>query len=252
MIKQAGKLFYRLKGHYPVRIGNRKFRGDPFHIGFWRIVNRGGFESDFFPILDEYLDDTSVLCDLGAWIGPVSMYASAICKKVYAFEPDPVAYPYLIRNLKLNSINNVIPDQRAVAPIDGRKKMASFGGNLGDSMTSMIHVTDEKESVLVETVRWDTWLKSVKPGKISAVKMDIEGGETEVIPDMLPWLKSEKPILFLSVHGAYLKDKALLERMFEGLKFYKQCFDHQKNRVILNERLIGDAASSFRSYVFIP
>lgn len=252
MIKKAGKLIYRLLGHYPVRIGERKFRGDPHHIGFWRIVNRGGFEADFFPVLDEYLDEKSVFCDLGAWIGPVSMYASALCKKIYAFEPDPVAFPFLLRNLKLNAINNVIPDRRAIASTDGRRTMASFGGNLGDSMTSMIQTADEKKSIEVETVRWETWLKSVNPGRITALKMDIEGGEAEVIPDMLPWLKLEKPVLFLSVHGTYLKDKKLLEYMFEGLTLYKNWFDHKKNRIRFDKSMVEDAASSFRSYVFIP
>ncbi len=63
-----------------------------------------------------------IIVDLFAGIGyftlPLAKYGKA--KKVYACEKNPVAIWYLIENLKLNSIQNVIPvlgDNRKVAPM---------------------------------------------------------------------------------------------------------------------------------------
>jgi len=72
MIKSAGKLFYRLNGFYPVTIQKQRFRCDPHHIGFWRLVNKGKFEPYYYQILDKFkpekidsinnLTNTSRLC----------------------------------------------------------------------------------------------------------------------------------------------------------------------------------------------
>ena len=44
LIKEIGKYYFRKKGHFPIIINGKKFLGDPFHIGFWRIVNKDDFE----------------------------------------------------------------------------------------------------------------------------------------------------------------------------------------------------------------
>ena len=76
MIRRLGKLYYRLKGYFPVTINGQHFKCDPFHPGFWHIVNKGGFEHNYFKILDAYLPPNGVSCDIGSWIGPIAIYAS--------------------------------------------------------------------------------------------------------------------------------------------------------------------------------
>ena len=120
MIRRLGKLYYRLKGHYPVTINDQRFKCDPYHPGFWRIVNKGGFEPNYFTVLDKYLSPDSVYCDIGSWIGPTIMYASRICKQVYCFEPDNIAYKFLEQNIRLNDLQNVNPYNLAIGKKNGK------------------------------------------------------------------------------------------------------------------------------------
>jgi len=253
LLKQLGKYYYRRRGHYPVSINGRKFKGDPYHIGFWRIMNNGGFEPKYFKMLEQYLCSDSVYCDIGSWIGPTVMYAARFCKHVYAFEPDPVAYPFLLQNVQLNELTNVSSHNIAIAAETGTVKIASHGGNLGDSMTSMVNIPNGAESFTVPSFTWQSWLDKEMPGNIEFIKLDIEGGEIEVVPSMIYYLKRKKPVLHLSVHGPYLNEKHKrkeLNRLFWSLEFYDKCFDENLNRIELDTKLIESCMDSFRSFLF--
>lgn len=253
MLKKIGKYYFLKKGSFPVTMNGRIFLGDPFHIGFWHIVNKGGFEPEYFKILDKYLHNESVYCDIGSWIGPTVMYASRLCKKIYAFEPDKIAYPFLLQNISLNKLENVYTHNIAIGSADGIVKLASHGGNLGDSMSSMVNIKNIKESITVPAMKWQTWMIENNPEKIDFIKIDIEGGEVEVIPTMIDYLKSEKPILHLSVHGPYLGEnskKEKLNNLFSGLNFYKNCFDENLQKINIDDILVKSCENSFRSFLF--
>jgi len=255
MIKSAGKLFYRYKGFYPVTIQRQKFRGDPYHIGFWRLVNKGKFELFYFQILDKYLDRNSVYCDIGSWIGPTVMYASKICKKVYCFEPDYIAYKYLLQNIQLNDLKNVNPFNMAIGIENGKIKMASHGGNLGDSMTSMVNIDKYDSFQQATSVKWQTWLEKNKPEKIEFLKIDIEGGEFELLPTMKDYLKNEKPIISLSTHCLYIPEETRrkeMEKLVMVMSGYKNCFDEKHKTISFNEKTIDDCLNDFRTFLFVP
>lgn len=254
MLKKIGKYYFQKKGHFPVTINGKKFLGDPFHIGFWRTLNKGNFEPEYFKILDKYLHKNSVYCDIGSWIGPTVIYASGMCKHVYAFEPDKIAYPFLLQNIELNKLVNVTTFNLAISNIDGNVKMASHGGNLGDSMSSMINIQNIKKSMSVPSKKWQTWLAENNPGKIDFMKMDIEGGEVELIPSMLEYLKTEKPILHLSTHGLYLNEiskREELEILFSSIRFYKTCLDENLKKVKIDNKLLESCTNTFRSFLFM-
>lgn len=254
MIKAAGKLFYRLKGSYPVRIQNLKFKGDPDHIFFWRILNKGGFEPFYFQILDKYLDKDSVYCDIGAWIGPTVMYASRICKKVYCFEPDNIAYKYLLQNIQLNELKNINPFNLAIGLKDDKIKMASHGGNLGDSMTSMVNIDQYGKTFEANSEKWQTWLDEIKPGKIDFIKIDIEGGEFELLPTMKEYIYKEKPIVSLSTHCLYIQKESRrgeMVKLIEVMQSCKKCYDENLNQIEFDNRIIDKCLNDSRIFLFV-
>ncbi len=255
LFRMAGKLFYRIQGYHPVRIHGERFRVDPHHPGFWRIVNRGRFEDTFYEILDTHLKPGDVYCDIGSWIGPTALYAARRCRAVHCFEPDAVAYPHLLKNISLNKLQNVRTYPIAIASHDGTARMASHGGRLGDSMSSLVNIGTKEEITEVETRRWGSWLNEHNPGRIAFIKMDIEGGEVDAVPDMQSYLKREKPVFHLSVHGTYLprhdRRESLL-RMFEALEFYGSCFDEGMKEVRIGDHLADLCQDDFRSWLFIP
>lgn len=255
MIRKLGKLFYRFKGFYPVSINDQRFKCDPYHPGFWRIVNNGGFEPQYFNVLDKYLSVESVYCDIGSWIGPTAIYAAKKSKKVFCFEPDTIAYKYLLQNIQLNKINNIQMFNIAIAGFDGKITMASHGGNLGDSMTSMVNVDSEKESFEANCMKWESWLSENNNPKINFLKMDIEGGEFDLVPGMKDYLMDQKPIFHLSTHSLYLPEKERkikMESLIEALQFYPHCYDENQKQVTFNEKSINQSLDQFRSFLFLP
>lgn len=255
MIKSIGKRYYRVKGFYPVTINGLRFKCDPFHIGFWRLVNKGKFEPQFYQILNTHLDQNSIYCDIGSWIGPTAIYASKLCKKVYCFEPDDIAFQYLEQNIQMNTLNNVIPYKLAVGVNNGQIKIASHGGNLGDSMTSMVNVDQYETAVYAESIKWQTWIDKYQPEKIDFLKMDIEGGEFEVIPTMIDYFINQKPILSLSTHCKYISEefrKEKMEKLVDVLNFYTKCFNENLEPVLFDKNIIASCLNSFRSFLFLP
>ena len=138
----------RVRGWYPARVAGRQLRCDPDHISFWSKVDNGSWEPQTFTVLDSILAPGGIHLDVGAWIGPTVLHAAHCSQKVFCFEPDKVAYMYLLANLKLNKLDNVIPFNMAVAEKSRMSRMASPRGKRGDSMTSLL-VADRAGEKLV-------------------------------------------------------------------------------------------------------
>src|SRR5439155_19505665 len=72
---------------------------------FWETVSTGRWEEDTLRFVKRYTTPETVFVDVGAWIGPISLYASRYARKVLAIEPDPGACQELERNVQANATN---------------------------------------------------------------------------------------------------------------------------------------------------
>ena len=48
----------------------------------WWDINSGKWEPRTFEILNYFVGTGDIVLDLGAWIGPVSLYAAQLCSEV--------------------------------------------------------------------------------------------------------------------------------------------------------------------------
>jgi len=249
------KPYYRYRGYYPARIQGLDFRLDPYHTRFWRRAAGGLWEPETYALLRRFLTAETVYCDIGAWIGPTAIYAARLCRQVICFEPDPVAYRHLLWNIELNRLGNIAPFCLALAPRMEIRQLASFGGELGDSTSSLLTVAEGAETVPVLSLEWARFLALAQPGRIDVIKMDIEGGEFELLPTMADYLAKERPVLYLSVHAPYLATELRRERLrqlVDLLAFYPRCYDARLNPVSI-EALADDASvDHFRAFVLSP
>lgn len=58
---------------------------------------------------------------------------------------------------------------------------------------------------------------------VKTIKMDIEGGESELLPIMIPYLKENRPSLWLSTHWSFIPEHRrcdLLEAMARLTEIY--------------------------------
>ena len=194
-------------GAYPVRIRGEKFTCHPRHRRRWRNTTNSRWEPRTLDILDERLSPESVMWDIGAHIGQVSLYASRKCRRVVCFEPDAATLPYLHWNVTRNRADNVVVVGAALAAETGFRRMGSHreNGQAGEVTNSFFPSSTASTAVAPCLGRevWAEWLRAEPP---DFVKMDIEGGEFELLPAMREWLSQNRPKLLLSLHAPDLLD----------------------------------------------
>ena len=254
IVKKVGKAYFQMLGYYPTSIRGFKFKLDPYHIGFWRSVGRDKWEPQTYKIMSRFISADTIYCDVGAWIGPTVVYAAKICKKVICFEPDPYAYQYLRWNIDLNELHNVTSFSIALSNQTSIQRMTSFGGSLGDSMTSLLNNSRESNAVDVLALKWDAFISLSKTEKIDFLKIDIEGGEFALLPTMRDYLSLYKPIVYLSTHAPFLDVELRREKMqqvIDVMGMYKNCLDQNLRPIDINELVSDDALTHFGSYIFM-
>jgi FkbM family methyltransferase len=245
------KAFFRAKGSYSARLGGKAVRVDPDHMEFWRATTSNSWEPHTFHVLAKYLTRETTYYDIGAWIGPTAIYAADRCKKVVCFEPDPVAYRYLLWNLGLNALSNVLPLNIALADRDSARYMSS-PGEIGDSMTSLLKSEPSAGSAEVMALRWDTWLDLGIAEKPDVMKIDIEGSEFALLPTLKDYLRAHKPTVYLSTHTPFLPAHERVEAMagvVEVMALYRTCLNDALEPMDPQSLLSDEALARFHSVV---
>jgi len=136
-----------------------------------------------------------VVLDVGAYVGVYSLYASRLIGDrglVVAFEPNPMAYYWLKRNLALNKCRNVVALPLALGSSDGRLEFyAVTRGNIGMSSPVRDHIFNalggmqEYQTLYVPLHRLDKLVpmlfKKYHINRVDLAKIDVEGFEVEVL-----------------------------------------------------------------------
>lgn len=249
MLRAVARLTYRATGHYPVTIQSVKRKVDPYHLGFWRDVGRGRWEPGLLAFLRDTLSPSATFLDVGAWIGPASIVAAGHCRRVFSIEPDPVAYRHLLWNIDLNALSNVIPFHTALGATTGLRRLGARGSRLGDSMSTLLPGNDLGAEADVLCYAWADWLAVAGNPKIACMKIDIEGGEFELIPAMRDYLTSERPTIHLSLHAPLLPEKdresrlaSLLDVLRVYPNFYRESREPITRSLLAQEALVRNSS----------
>lgn len=161
---------------------------------FWRLWAEGNWEELVFAEMDRLLPPGGCLLDIGAWVGPFTLWG-AQRGRVVAFEPDPEA----LRQLRLNVTYNNLHDRvriigAAAAVTDGTMLLHSvreWGESTSSTTVDLGHV---------ETVPAVCLLDVIREEKPDLVKMDVEGGESYLIPAVEALLRERGVPILLSIH----------------------------------------------------
>jgi FkbM family methyltransferase len=178
--------------------------------GYWL----GFYERKMKKYLIENLHKGEVMLDLGAHVGYYSLIGARLVGsegKVYAFEPLPRNIGYLRQHLKLNDVRNVQLFEGAIAHYEG---VANFNDA---SFVGARFSETGKVSVKVY------WLRKMIEEKIlpipNVIKMDIEGAEVDLIPDIISILKNNQIKIFLSTHGKAIHQQCIANLSAIGYQF---------------------------------
>lgn len=167
---------------------------------FWRGFQDETWEPDSFDILDRYLTPESTFVDIGAWIGPLTLWAARLGARVVAVEPDPVALPILVENASRNGGTvDVYGLAISRASVIARLAPQGHGADAGEFGNSMSHLADEGTPVFTLSPP-DLW-DQCQIENVALVKIDIEAGEARLV-EAAPFLR-QFPLL-LALHGPWM------------------------------------------------
>lgn len=207
---------------YSLNVGDNQ----NFHsIDYWDKVSKGDWEPWSFKVLDKFLHSQNILVDIGAWIGPLSLYASKLCKHVFAIEPDSAAFKMLEENIGLNNIKNITTIKCAIS-LDGLpiNIYTPDSNNLfGQSTTNTIKHGTKGEEVNSATIQQLYTNLNIKD--VGLFKMDIEGGEFDIIPAIIDFLRLQNTPILLACHYPLCQDDEKLDRLITSCNTYKFVLD---------------------------
>jgi FkbM family methyltransferase len=164
------------------------------------------------------LKEGEVVLDLGSYAGVSSYFISKQIGdngKVICMEPDPKNFDILNKNIKFHNINNAILLQKGVWSSTGKIDFQTEG-NLGSTISNFSN--RKKNTTSIDVLCLEDLQKNIGL-KIDAIKMDIEGGELNVIKNSFEFFKKNNyPRLVIEPH--FVNGKFNLDNICKTLESY--------------------------------
>ncbi len=165
-------------------------------------------------IIDRYSDKSKDALDIGVYRGVYSYKLSQNFKTVHSFEPNPLLYPYLEKNLK-KVINNIILYNLALSDTNGVSELklpirskSIFKNNI-EELFKLGAATMHPENIMNNYKKVPIQMKRLDEIKINNnigfIKIDVEGHEKNVIEGGLDTIKKNKPVLLVEIEEKHTK-----------------------------------------------
>lgn len=167
------------------------------------VLFSGGYEDREIAELCKYVPEGGTVLDVGANIGLSAIEfarSAGSAGKVIAFEPHPDTAARLRANLKRNGIGNVEIVQSAVGAQAGTVTFNESADATLSSATVVPRNLVRSFEVPLTTVDL-AWAAAGKP-IVSALKIDVEGGELAVLQGASELLARDHPAILLEAWGA--------------------------------------------------
>lgn len=125
-----------------------------------------------------------VIVDCGANIGMSVLFFKMLYPKsiIYAFEPNPLAFELLQKNIAQNKLNNVYVENVCLAGEEGKVQFYFSKEDISSLVSSIRKERGGDKSYEVNAKKLS---QIVKNKSIDMVKMDVEGAEFDIIQEML-------------------------------------------------------------------
>jgi FkbM family methyltransferase len=183
-----------------VKLGGRLVHVADDQPTFWDRVEAGRWEPGTLAVLDELVDERTTFVDLGAWVGPTTLYAAALARRVVAVEADPAALDQLRRNLAANPdlSSRIEVVAKAIHPMAGPVSLGAKR-KAGDSMSSIL-LANGPSTWTVEGIRPAELAAQLQDDERIVLKLDVEGAEYGLLPHLGPLLTPRTGAILVSFH----------------------------------------------------
>lgn len=208
---------YRLRDGQVVELFYREDLGT-------KVLFGGAYEDREAAELCRHVRPGSWVFDVGANIGLTSLEFARVAERVLAFEPNPPTAERLERNLAANGLGNVTIIRSAVGASPGSVTFNESADPTLSSATIVPRGLLRSFEVPLTTVDAE-WTAAGRPD-VSALKIDVEGGELAVLLGAGEMLAACKPAILLEAWDAkqlepiekLLRDAAYRREQPEGFE----------------------------------
>lgn len=159
------------------------------HIYFY-----GEYEPEACRFWSKRARSSRVILDVGANVGVYSLLAAAANPDaaIYAFEPTLEVFDTLRRNVAANGFTNIFLHQKGVARTTGEAFLHHCGG-IDGANEGMNYVSDEpSDAEKILTTSLDDFCGQNGIERIDLMKIDVEGGEFDVLRGAESLLRQQK------------------------------------------------------------
>ncbi len=209
-------------------------------------------------IIKKFSDKSKDALDIGVYRGVYSFQLAKYFNFVHSFEPNPLLFPYLDKNLK-KILNNIQLYNYALSDSNGDTKLklpirseSIFKNNIEELYqlgAASIHPKnrfDNFKEVIVKKKKLDDFKIS---NKIGFIKIDVEGHEIEVINGAKEMIANNKPVLLVEIEERHTQS-SVIDSINYINKFGYNCFYVNDKKLISIDRLKNTKLEN--NYYFIP
>ncbi len=225
-----------------IGLGNKEFKMIFKGVTFWNGALSGELGA-YVQIYAKNVDEKAegfipsfgdVVLDIGSNIGLYAIKNSQRVGKrgkIWAFEPNPVVFGRLLKNLKENDITNVAAIQKAVSSEIGKTFFSVASGITpeGKILRGEKNAKNIQEPIEVDCITLDSFITENYITRISLAKIDVEGEELEVLKGAKAKTLSAIERIVLEYHGEEAKRNCV--RFLEDNAF-GLVLEDGKNRVL--------------------
>jgi len=164
------------------------------------------YQIDVIELFHNLIKDNYCVLDIGAQSGAFSLMAKYLpTTEFYAFEPDPINYKYLLENLEINDIKNVITHNIALSDTVGYDdfNICTTHRGLNTLGKNVLRFSEhETQKINIKTSTIDELFFNKK---IDLIKIDTEGAEYNILSGGINTIQKYKPKILLEYYDMNLK-----------------------------------------------
>jgi FkbM family methyltransferase len=216
-----------LKIRYPI-IDRICFKGVEFLIYFESkgiieelILKEGSYEGDLITFADHFIEENTIIIDVGANIGFESLYFARKYPNnlVYGYEPTAIPYECLRKSKAINNLENLNIFKLGVGEKNDQVEIhAATKGTYNKGLASIDSNFDLDDTFEKETIDIITLDDHVKENlRVSLIKIDVQGYEIKVLEGAVNLIEKDKPVIIYEHFEGYYSDPLELRNKIENL-----------------------------------
>jgi FkbM family methyltransferase len=189
--------------------GHKVYFDPSTDIGWMLLINKK-FEKEEIEICKKIINENSVVLDVGANIGllSISFAKKAVKGLVIAVEASPTTFVQLLRNTR--GLPNIVNLNVGFSSESG---IAEFFVASDDAYSGLKNTErkDLVESIKIPCFRGAEIIQPILPGPVDLIKIDVEGLETEVIEGLESLIHSSRPVVFCEIYRGEASNPDVLQ-----------------------------------------